>query len=55
MEFLLVNLRKVKDQDKEYLDGIMEKFSKDSGDKEPKMVMVYGLHQKETITMDNGH
>ena len=43
-----------RDLAKEYLDGIMEKYFKDNGNKEQKMVMVYGLLRKEITMTENG-
>ncbi len=40
--------------DMEFSGGTMEKFSKDNGKWEPKMVMVYGLHLMAAITKANG-
>ena len=54
MVYILANSLMVKDQELEYLDGIMAKFLKDNGKKELKMVMEFGLHLKVITMMVNG-
>ena len=55
MEFTLVSFSMVKDMVKENGFGIMDKFTKDNGSLEQKMVMVFGNHPKEIHMKANGY
>lgn len=55
MEFTLVSFSMVKDMVKENGFGIMDKFTKDNGSLERKMVMVFGNRPKEIHMKVNGY
>ena len=55
MEFTLVSFSMVKDMVKENGFGIMDKYMKDNGSLERKMVMVFGNRPKEIHMKVNGY
>jgi len=53
-EYIEDNLQMDKEKGMELFNGIMDKYSRDSGRMEPKTVMELGNHPRETFIKDNG-
>ena len=52
--FIRENFEKANQKDKEFIYGVMEKFTKVNGKKESKMEKEFGKESKENVMMVNG-